>query len=88
MYNYMVGAIFRRATNGGTRRTDGGVGTHTRDYSWQGYSMTKGHFLSTSREDLAVSVPRLNNYFGQVNIIINEADLELDGQTLQGTTQV
>ena len=86
LYVCMVGAIFRRATNGDTSRTSRGEGTQT--YSWQGYSMTKGHFLSISREDLAVSVPRLNNYFGQVNIFINEFGLELDGQTLQGTTQV
>ena len=41
-----------------------------------------------TREDIAVSVPRLNNYFGQVNIVRNNNGLDYEGQALIGTTQV
>ena len=50
--------------------------------------MTRGHFISTTREDIAVSVPRLNNYFGQINIVRNNNGLDYEGQTLIGTAQV
>lgn len=50
--------------------------------------MAKGRFSSTSRQDIAVSVPRANNYFGQVNIITNNNGLDYQGQTLTQKFQV
>lgn len=79
--------MFRRrpTTTETTDLTNRGEGTDF--YGWQGYAMAKGHFISTTRQDMAVSVPRLNNYFGQINIVRNNNGLDYDGQSLIGTTQ-
>ena len=82
----LKGNIFRRRVTGETGLTGSSEGTDF--YAWQGYSMTKGHFISLTREDMAVSVPRRNNYFGQINIIRNNNGLDFEGQTLIGTAQV
>lgn len=57
-------------------------------FNWQGYAMTKGRFSSQTREDLAVSAPRANNYFGQINIITNNNGLDYQGQSLTQANQV
>lgn len=45
-------------------------GQGTERDSYQGYAITAGNFLISSREDFAVSVPKFGTYFGVVRKVI------------------
>ena len=66
-FDLLVGIVIRLDDNGNKDYQAMGSGD-TRNFrnTYQGYSLITGNFLSRGTEDFAASVPRLNNYFGQV----------------------
>lgn len=61
---FAIGVLIRVTPSGGVGRTRFGSGTF-RD-SYQGYAVTAGRFLDRDTQDFAVSVPKLETYFGRV----------------------
>ena len=72
--------MIRVTPTGTINRMTFGAGT-SRD-SYQGYAIAAGRFLDRNVQDYAVSVPKLENYFGRVRCYISAMNAAYTGNVV------